>query len=637
MFEEKYIKDNEKIVVDEQTKRYIKAKVLENSQPRKMNFNVVIAVALSLVLALGVTLIAKNPAPVKQYVGETTLMKNLTYDTIYTSINSFMKKNYEHNYATDILGGIAFLTGSLARDDAEAATGTAEPGAGQANDAGTDNLKGSSTTNNQVQGVDEADLVKNDGKYIYSVKDGYLIITDSNGGNPVIVAKKLLATNGQTISGLFVNENRLAVILENYRYTSFGANVKIMILDVSDKENIKTVKEITQNGYYNTARMIGDKVYLLSNHTINNSIEKDKAETYVPCVDNTAILESKICVIDDFETPSYLVISSINLKDGEIIDNTAILGGAQNVYCNNENLFYTFSKHGKSEEDENIEYKTETTIVKLSLNGGKIKTEATGTVSGTPLNQFSMDEYENNLRIVTTVDVTKNVKTNNFVSSVESTSKNALYVLDKNLNQIGQIEDLAVGERVYSVRFDGAVGYFVTFRQVDPLFTVDLKDPTNPQILSELKIPGFSEYLHTYGKGRLFGFGKSATEQGSVTGLKISMFDVSDPSDVTELHLSSVPAEWSEASEDHKAIMVDPNKNIIAFIATDNYAKTRLFVYGYSEGNGFFKRTESFISKDNFYFGARFVWVNDHFYMVTKEGITTFNLDTFEKLSYLQF
>jgi len=635
MFEEKYRIDNQSIVPDEQAKRYIKAKIIQNSQPKRINFNAIIAIALSLVLALGVTLIAKNPAPINQYVGESTLMENLTYDTIYNSINKYMQKQSYDSFIDIMDDGFAYLTGGLARD--EAATGTAEPSAGQ--DNGTVNLKGeSSTTNNQVQGVDEADLVKNDGRYIYSIKDGFLVVTDSNNGNPKLVTKKSLTTGGETVTGLYVNGNRLAVIIESYRFSgSYAPNVKIAVLDITDKENIKVIKEINQNGYYNSSRMIGDTVYLLSNHYVRDNIDRDKAETYVPCVDNAAIRETDICVIEDFESPSYLVVSSVDMEKGQIIDNTAILGGAQNVYCNNENLFYTFTKNEKSEAEGKVEYKNETTIVKLSLKNGIIKTEATGKVTGMPLNQFSMDEYQNNLRIVTTVDITTHSKSSSFVSSADSTTKNALYVLDKDLKQIGQIEDLAKGERVYSVRFSGEIGYFVTFKQVDPLFTVDLKDPADPKILSELKIPGFSEYLHPYGEGRLFGFGKSATEQGSVTGLKISMFDVSNPADVSELHLSSVPADWSEASENHKAIMVDAKKNIIAFIATDDVAKTRLFVYGYSEGNGFFKKAEAKLTNDSFYYGARLLWINDYFYVVTKDSIVTFSLDTFEKLNTLEF
>ena len=638
MFKDMYSKDNEQIVPDEATKRYIKSKLIEEDRKskKKINLNAIIATALSLVLAVGVTFIAKNPAPQNNYIGDAALLENMTYDGIYESINSRISK--DNNFFGYVTDGIAFLTGSLARDD----VGTAQP---ESSNSGADLGEGttgtgdpgeSSTTNNQVQGVDEADLVKNDGKYIYSVKDGNLIVTDSNDGDPKVVTKKGLTDKGETVCGLFVNGDRMAVLLNSYRYGDIY--IRLLVLDITDKENINVLSDKKQDGYYTNSRMIDGTVYMLSNHSVrNNDIAKSKPETYVPCVDGVTLPADNICVIEEFETPSYLVISSVDLVSGEIVDNTAILGGAENVYCNSEHLYYTFSKYGKFETDNQVEYKTETTIVKLSLEKRKIKTVATGKVEGRLLNQFSMDEYDGNLRVVTTHDRAVTSRQPSYFNGVVSgTSKNALYVLDKDLKQIGAIENLAEGERVYSVRFDGEIGYFVTFRQVDPLFTVDLSNPREPKILSELKIPGFSEYLHPYGEGRLFGFGKSATEQGSVTGLKISMFDVSDPSNVTELHLSSVPAEWSEASEDHKAIMVDHNKNIIAFLAADNYAKTRLFVYGYSEGNGFFKRAESFVD-DSYHFGTRFVWINDHFYLVSQKGITTFSLETFEKLTFLAY
>ncbi|MBO5852893.1 MAG: beta-propeller domain-containing protein [Clostridia bacterium] len=630
MFEEKYRKDNENIVLDEAAKRYIKAKITDTPKANlKINYNAIIAAALSLVLALGVIFVAGKTAPVFDYVGETSLMHNLTYDTIYDSINE--RRKSDNNFFSEITDGIAYLTGSLAKGDAtapESATDSA---------TGTDqaNKGNSSTTNNQVQGVDEADLVKNDGRYIYSVKDGSILITDSNNGQPKLIAKKDVTNDGETIGGLFVNGDRLAVLLENYRYSHSGAKVRIVVFNISDKENITVLKETTQNGYFSNARMIGDTVYLLSNYAVPNNISKNKVETFVPCVDNTAIAESNIYVINEFESLDYLVVSSISLQNGEVIDSTAVLGGAQNVYCNNEHLYYTFSKYGEYGQGEKTEYRTETTIVKLSLKKDKIETVATGKVQGRPLNQFSMDEYGGNLRIVTTVDVTTATKTN-YTSTATTTSANALYVLDSNLKQIGAIEDIAEGERVYSVRFSGEIGYFVTFRQVDPLFTVDLKDPTKPKILSELKIPGFSEYMHPFGEGKLFGFGKAATELGAVTSLKISMFDVSDPTNVTENHVTEVDSLWSEASSNHKAIMVDTNKNIIAFLGTDNLSRTNLYVYGYDEQNGFFIKAVEFV--DNSYnFGTRFVWINDHFYLVTQNGITVFDLRSFEKLSRLAF
>ena len=248
-----------------------------------------------------------------------------------------------------------------------------------------------------------------------------------------------------------------------------------------------------------------------------------------------------------------------------------------------------------------------------------------------------MDEYNGNLRIVTTVETQTTYKNQSNASmSYSGSTNNALYVLDSDLKQIGAIEKLAEGERVYSVRFDKEIGYFVTFRQVDPLFTVDLADPTAPKILSELKIPGFSEYLHPFGEGKLFGFGKAATELGQVEGLKISMFDVSDPTNVTENHVTNIDSAWSEASENHKAIMVDVNKNIIAFLGTDYISNTSLYVYGYDSETGFYEKAVSFVDK-SYNFGSRLVWINDHFYLVSGQGITVFSLDTFEKLTYLEF
>lgn len=635
MFKDAYSKDNEQIVADEATKRYIKSKLIEEERnsKRKINYNAIIATALSLILAVGVTFIAKKPAPQNDFIGNTALIENVTYDTIYESINSCMSK--DNNFFGYITDGIAFLTGTMTKGESQIAEPEASAPADDLGSTGTNSDKGeSSTTNNQVQGVDEADLVKNDGKYIYSVKDGNLIVTDSNDGDPKLITKKGLTDKGETVCGLFVNGDRLAVLLDNYRYGD--TCLRILVLDITNKENISVISDKKQDGYYANSRMIDNTVYMLSNHFVRNDIAKNSPETYIPCVDDSVINENNICMIDGFSLPNYLVISSIDLESGEIIDTTAILGGAENVYCNTEHLYYTFSKYGKFEVEDKVEHKTETTIVKLSLKNKKIKTVATGKVEGRPLNQFSMDEYDGNLRIVTTVDKTVVSKNTTYESAVMGSSKNALYVLDKDLQQISSIENLAEGERVYSVRFDGKIGYFVTFRQVDPLFTVDLSNPKEPKILSELKIPGFSEYLHPFGEGKLFGFGKSATHSGSVTGLKISMFDVSDPTNVTENHVTPIDAAWSEASDNHKAIMVDKNKNLIVFLGTDDYSKTNLYVYGYDSDKGFFEKSVTYVD-DNYNFGTRFVWIDNHFYLVSQKGITVFSLETFEKLTFLAY
>lgn len=629
MFEEKYKKDNDNILPDEAIKRYIKSKLTEKVRKPtfRFNYNAALAAALSLVLAIGVVFVAKSPALSVQYVGESTLMKEITYDSIYASLSSRFEERYDiFDYITDDFDnpkGDAVLEGSTG-------TGTNDLGGVREPEGNA-----SSSTNNQVQGVDEVDLVKNDGRYIYSIKDMSIIITDSNNGDPKVICKHSVSDKGSNITGLFINGDRLAVIFNEYMYSDICT--KIVVFDISNKESIKEIATKEQDGFYNDSRMIGNNVYLLSNHTVNNNISKEEPESYIPCVDGALLKESGLYMIEDFENTQYLVISSIDIVTAEIKDTSAILGGASNVYCNTENLYFTYSKQGELSKDNSTEYKTETIIVKLNLSDGKISMTATGEVTGYPLNQFSMDEYENHLRIVTTVESTVVTKRENSqAQSYLNETSNALYVLDEDLNIVGRIEDLAKNERVYSVRFQGDVGYFVTFKQVDPLFTVDLSNPKEPKVLNELKIPGFSEYLHPFGEGKLFGFGKSATVQGSVTGLKISMFDVSDQTNVTENHVTPIDAAWSEASENHKAIMVDEKKNIIAFLATDNFSNTNLYVYGYDDQNGFYKRAITFVD-DKYTFGSRFVWINDYFYLVNQKGITVFNLEDFNKISYLDF
>ena len=197
---------------------------------------------------------------------------------------------------------------------------------------------------------------------------------------------------------------------------------------------------------------------------------------------------------------------------------------------------------------------------------------------------------------------------------------------------MGSVTDLAKDEVIYSVRFDGPVGYFVTFRQVDPLFAVDLSDARNPKVLSSLKIPGFSEYLHMYDKGLLFGFGKEANaENGKVSGLKLSMFNVSDPKDVSELKTLKLDASWSDASYNHKAILVDSKRSLIAFPADNKY-----FIYGYDKDKGFFQKAKIDMGSDVWDGTLRGLFINEVFYVCSSEKITAYSLSDFGKLGSLK-
>ena len=197
-----------------------------------------------------------------------------------------------------------------------------------------------------------------------------------------------------------------------------------------------------------------------------------------------------------------------------------------------------------------------------------------GSVKGYLNNSFSLNEYNGNLRVVSTYTGDDANAVRDFASNITGqyyeqnwTEHNALYVLDEQLKQIGKIEGLADNETIRSARFFGDIGYFVTFRQTDPLFSVDLSDPANPQILGELKVSGFSSYLHFYGENHLLGIGYEADEAtGMITGLKLSMFDISDPKQVTEVNRFTIPGiTWCPAIENYKSILVQPEKNLIGF------------------------------------------------------------------------
>ncbi len=218
-------------------------------------------------------------------------------------------------------------------------------------------------------------------------------------------------------------------------------------------------------------------------------------------------------------------------------------------------------------EDETIEkmkeyeYPQFTSIIKLSANSGKIEVTDKGSVPGRINNQFSMDEHKGNLRIATTIQPSWEWRYDFGLKE----SINNVYVLDRSLDIIGRLEGLAEGESIFSARFMGDRLYMVTFRQIDPFFVVDLSNPRNPKDLGELKIPGFSRYLHPYDENTIIGIGREATETGREIGLKISLFDVTDvenPIETTKF-VSGQRYMQSTAEWEHKAFLFSRDRNLL--------------------------------------------------------------------------
>lgn len=256
-----------------------------------------------------------------------------------------------------------------------------------------------------------------------------------------------------------------------------------------------------------------------------------------------------------------------------------------------------------------------TGIAKLSLPN--LSLSASGSVPGHLLNQFSLDEYDGRLRVATTVGGWQS----SFFGWVSSeASANDVYVLDADLDREGELLDLGQGERIYAARFIGETGYLVTFKETDPFYVLDLSDPDEPRKAGELKIPGYSSYLHPLGKDMILGVGKEDDK------VKLSLFDVSSPDDPREISKYVLDEYWSEAIQNHHAFLADPEHEIFFL---PGYQGGYVFSY---EGNGL--SLAKAVKDDRI---KRALFIDDIFYVVSENAIYTYDIDTWEKVSQLTF
>lgn len=295
----------------------------------------------------------------------------------------------------------------------------------------------------------------------------------------------------------------------------------------------------------------------------------------------------------------FTVVTAIRLETPkEPADAISFMTGSGHCYMSGNAVYLAaydwFQDEGDSDGTE---------IVKISYADGKLGLAAQGKVKGSLDDQFSMDEKDGYLRVVTTVEEYRTVQEKEGAFRSYLGRSNALYVLDPELAVVGFLEGLAKDERIYSARFIGDIAYFVTFRNTDPLFSVDLSDPAHPVLLGALKIPGFSDYLHPYGEDLLLGIGYDADETGAVGCVKLTMFDIHDPLAVTEKHTLVLDGYGSsEACDNHRAVLVDEGKNLIGLpfegyfyggYGYQDYTEEKGFaVYGYDEEKGFYQKFE---------------------------------------------
>ncbi len=449
-----------------------------------------------------------------------------------------------------------------------------------------------SKTNTQVAGVDEPDIVKSDGAYLYYLVDSTLYIIQAYPAENAQIVSKILLNQSHYQSNIFVNDDLLIVLSSSYRYAAepyedrwYGgvSTAAIHIYDIQDRSNPILVKDVTLDGSYFDARMIGDYVYMVTTQYSTDIcyVEEEKVKITPPelCINGESqqIPASQMYYVDVPEKMDTMThVLSIDLSSFAVEEKSFLLGCSQTLYVSQNTIYLTYTSYeyatnalggwvGSTDE--------KTLIHKIAIDIGDITYVAQGEVAGHLLNQFSMDEHQGFFRIATTIGN---------VWDHDRPCTNNIYILDDKLNMVSSIEKIAPGERIYSARFMGDRAYLVTFKKIDPFFTFDLSDPYHPQLMGKLKIPGYSDYLHPYDENHIIGIGKDteeATDDQKTSrnldfawyqGIKIALFDVTDFENPVQKDKVIIGDRGSTSPilYDHKALLFDKAKQLFVLPVT---------------------------------------------------------------------
>ena len=465
--------------------------------------------------------------------------------------------------------------------------------------------------------------------------------------------KVVLLGNGYVLGEPIAKTSEEEKLISNTVRVNTLQSAKAIVYNIEDKSNPEMVREVALEGNYMNSRMVGDNLYLISkkyahfygemeDYTIlpamKDSIDSTNEVKRIDCTD--------IVYFEGTEDRSFMVVGGFNINEDEEVCVETFFGAGDTVYANEKNLYLTQTVWGDN-------YKT--TIYKFGLEDARIKLLAKGEVDGQLNNQFSMDEYDGNLRVATTSYITVEPQKDEMLESgvmmtTLATRKitNNLYVLNENLEEIGKIENLAEEEKIYSVRFIGKIGYIVTFKEIDPLFVIDLSDPTNPVVKGELKIPGYSSYLHPYDENHIIGIGYNTKDNGygGVTNstMKMSMFDVSDLENPEEIFNVDIGTEYasSEVTYNHKALFYKKAENLIGFpvnYRSNNYRNSEngFIIFRIDlENNKFEKYGEILHEMDYRSDVRRVMYIEDILYTLGYSSIVSYDLNTFEKLNEVE-
>lgn len=599
----------------------------------------------------------------------------------YKEVYQTLLKGYQQNW---IEGEMSAETSTATSEDKASGNAAKDESADMDLSEGSkEGGKDYSTTNLQMEGVDESDIAKIDGSYIYTVEDKYIVITDIRDGKLEEVTRFLPKDCGAAdrVMEIYVDGDQLILVVQGYE-TSLDGNSKagsdketsdketsdketkdeensdketavsdvakdgafcykmngksttqIQVYSIVDRKNPEFEGRLIQDGYYNTSRKIGDVVYLFTQYNMTSDVtsyvEKKHgvedlkegngvsslAEAVIPKVNGEKVAASEI-YLPESSGESGILVSSLDVnKPDKVLDSKLVISGYAQTYISKDALYLY---------EEDYDGAMITNIAKFALDEGRISGVAAAAVRGYVRDTFAINASDGYLRVLTTDYSTED-------------EVNALYILDENMKLTGQLTGIAPGEEIYAARFMGNTGYFVTYRNTDPLFTVDLSDPAKPEIIGELKVTGFSEYLHFWDDTHLLGIGYESDEKtGNIENIKLSMFNIENPGEVTEeAKLVLKDVDYSEALYDYKSVIISKDKNLIGLVCEDySGSRTKQTYQIYSYENGTFKKQAEIpgINGAN-YENVRGMYSGNVFYLWINDNITSYDMtDGFKML-----
>ena len=592
----------------------------------------------------------------KQKVGdEFHLAKN--YDEIYDLIPSNDDRDKEglllyedavENITTGSNSGSAAADKEMAKEESAADVSTGS------------NENSYSSTNKQEEGIDESDTVKTDGKYVYRVWKNKIYIVDIQNKKMKTVSTIQLDTSvSSEVREIYLDGDKLCVISEErvvsmnnedsdssakeeiivedegakamaseevadlidvdeVYYMDKKVSTKLSVYNISDRTKPVLEGSVEQDGNYYTSRKVNDVVYVFTNKNLYRIFHK---EDVIPYVQGKQV-EADCIYLPNERASGELIATSVNMNHPEkVVDQMVIMNSYANIYMG-QNAIYLYNTDYSSDQ----EY-TDISKFKYDSDGTMMGVNATS-VKGSIEDTFAISEKKNNLRVLTT-DWSK------------ADRVNQLYILDNEMKLLGKIENIAKGESIYAARYVGDMAYFITYRNTDPLFVADLSNAAKPKLLGEVKISGFSDYLHSYGNNKMLGIGYETDEDSMRLGVKLCMFDVKNPKKPKVLSSYVMKdADNTPADNNYKCVLVDQKKNMIGFMVEDIDAKCPYTYKVFSWKNGEFKEVFSRKFKTKGYLDmneVRGMYSGSNFYLVKNSVIISYDMkNNYKQVDFLK-